>query len=257
MVDTKDRLSLVGVIPSHSIFGCGRCTLVDHCLPTTLDEIEIGDFNEIVSRGRPLRKGDHIFLQGDKFKSVYSILSGSFKTVHTALDGVEQVTGFYFPGEIVGLSYSSVNQHFNSAIALETSSVCTIPFERFKSLSREIPVLQDRFLHLIGNQISESQSMLAMNHSSADERIALFILNLSARKVRQKLSATQFRLVIKRSDIGNYLGLTIETVSRTFSRFQKLGTLAINNNEIQILDIAGLEKLANIRHCPSAEHFGH
>jgi len=226
---------------------CGDCRLGELCLPIALDLGEIGKLDEIVQRSRPLKKDEHLYRQGDKFKSVYAVRAGSFKTFKTALDGEEQVCGLFLPGEILGMDGISSNSHDASAVALETSSVCEIPFQQLEKLSLEIPSLQHRFFRLMGQEISRDQQMLTLlSSNSAEERVASLLLSISTRNHRRQLSATEFRLPMTRAEIGNYLGITLETVSRVLSRFQKQELISINNKEVLIKDIEALKRVAKV-----------
>jgi len=207
---------------------------------------EIGQLDEIVQRGRPIHKDEYIYHAGSDFASIYAVRSGAVKTYAIDSEGHEQVTGFHLPGEIFGIDGIGRNRHSNSAIALETSAICEIPFNRLTDLSLTIPSLQRRFISLMGLEINEDQELLTLlSKKSAEERVATLLINFSIRNQARKLSATVFRLPMSRSDIGNYLGLTLETVSRVFSRFQKSGLLNVDKKEIEILDLAGLKTLTS------------
>jgi CRP/FNR family transcriptional regulator len=198
--------------------------------------------DEIVQRGRPVQKNAHIYRENEPFQSIYAVRSGSVKSYRITDDGKEQVTGFFFPGEVLGMDGIGT-QHYNSAAkALETSSVCEIPFERLEELSLEIPNLQRHFFEMMSQVIIQDQLLITLlSKNSAEERIAALMLSISARNKRRKLSAVSFRLPMSRIDIGNYLGLTVETVSRVFGRFQKQGLLSVDNKEITITDHDGLQ----------------
>lgn len=161
-------------------------------------------------------------------------------------DGQEQVTGFYLPGEMLGMDGIATNVYSNSAIALETSAICEIPFDRLEELSSSIPTLQRHFFQLMSKEITNEQQLITLlSKNSAEERIATLLLSISSRNQRRHLSSLQFRLPMSRADIGNYLGLTVETVSRTFSRFQKQGWIVVDKKEIAIKDMPGLQRRAN------------
>lgn len=225
---------------------CGDCRLASICLPIALETEEVDQLDEIIQRGKPLRKGEHLYRVNDSFSSVYAVRSGTLKAYTITDDGKEQVTGFYFPGEIVGMDGISKNTHASSAKALETSAICEIPFERLEELSIQIPSLQRHFFQLLSHEIAEDQQLITLlSKNTAEERIASLMLSISARYSRRKLSAINFRLPMSRTDIGNYLGLTVETVSRVFSRLQKQDILEVDNKEITILSPEGLRRMAN------------
>lgn len=226
---------------------CGECRLGELCLPIALDAVEITRLDEIVKRGRALNKGEYLYREGEEFKSIYAIRAGSFKTFKTTQDGTEQVTGLYLPGEIMGMDGISSNRHGSSAIALETGSYCEIPFHQLEDLSARIPSLQGRFFRLMGQEIVKDQQMLTLvSSNAAEERVAALLLSISSRNHRRKLSSTQFRLPMTRADIGSYLGVTLETVSRVFSRLQKQQIVKVDNKEIQVLDMSALRRIAKL-----------
>jgi len=225
---------------------CANCRLANLCLPIALEANDIDRLDSIIQRGRPLRKGELIYRQNEPFHAVYAVRSGAFKAFTSADDGSEQITGFYFPGEILGMDGIGDNRHASSAKALETAAICEIPFDRLGELSAHIPNLQRHFLRLMSREIAEDRQLITLlSKSSAEQRIAALLLNISARHTRRKLSANAFRLPMSRTDIGNYLGLTVETVSRIFSRFQKAGLLAVDNKEIVILDPVLLREITD------------
>ncbi len=226
---------------------CGNCRLNSICLPLALESEDIDQLDQIVERSKPLQKGDYLYRQGDEFRMVYAVRSGTLKAFRATDDGREQVTGFYFPGEILGMDGISADIHASSARALETAAVCGIPFSSLERLSSLMPSLQRHFFQLMSREITEDQLLITLlSKNSADERVAALLLSISTRNARRKLSATKFRLPMSRADIGNYLGLTVETVSRVFGRMQKQGVLEVNNKEIEIVDVDGLRGLANL-----------
>lgn len=230
----------------NRLTNCGDCRLNTLCLPIALDATEIDQLDEIVKRGRPLAKGEHLFRQAAAFDAVYAVRSGSFKAYATSDDGTEQVTGFYLPGEIMGLDGISNLSHCSSAVALETSTVCEIPFSRLEELSVRLPALQRRFFQMMGKEIARDQQMFTLlGKNSAEERIASLLLSISTRHHHRNLSASRFRLSMSRAEMGNYMGLTVETVSRVFSRLQKQNIIKVDNREIEILDMDALKVAAN------------
>ena len=226
---------------------CNNCQLTALCLPLSLDSGEIDLLDNIIQRSKPLQKSQHLYREGDTFQSVYAVRSGTLKAYRTTDDGREQVTGFYFPGEILGMDGISSNVHASSAKALETAAICEIPFASLEKLSAEMPQLQRQVFQIMSREIAEDQLLITLlSKSAADARVAALILSVSTRNARRKLSATHLRLSMSRVDIGNYLGLTVETVSRVFSRMQKHDILKVENKEIEILDTAALREMANV-----------
>ena len=246
LADAGDGVELKRCIHDYQV-NCGNCRLNSICLPLALESDDIQQLDDIIQRSKPLQKSQHLYREGDDFQSVFAVRSGALKAYKTTDDGREQVTGFYFPGEILGMDGISNNAHASSAKALETAAVCEIPFTSLERLSAMMPNLQRHFFQLMSREITEDQQLITLlSKNSADERVASLMLNISTRNSKRKLSATQFRLPMSRVDIGNYLGLTVETVSRVFSRMQKMEILLVDNKEIQILDVDGLKKMANL-----------
>lgn len=232
--------------PHNGAVHCGDCRMNALCLPIALQSHEIDKLNQIVERGRPLQKGEHIYYAGEAFRSIYAVRSGAIKGFTVNNDGVEQVTGFYLPGEIFGMDGIGHPNHINAAIALETSAICEIPFSRMEDLSLQIPSLQRHFFALMSREITSDQQLITMlSKNSAEERVATLLVSISARNARRSLSGSRFRLPMSRADIGNYLGLTVETVSRVFSRFQNQNVLLVDKKEIEILDMDKLKSMAN------------
>lgn len=230
--------------PHNSRVSCSNCRLNELCLPIALNKSEIHQLDEIVQRNRPLKKGDHLYRQNDPFKSVYAVRSGSFKSYVLGSDGNGRVTGFFMPGEIIGMDGIANNTYANSMVALEHASVCEIPFQQLSRLSHELPNLQHHFFAIMGNEIAKDQQIHTLLSSySAEERIASFLLSLSARYSRVSLAPDRFLLHMTRGDIGEYLGLTLETVSRIFTGLQKKGVIAVKAREIEILDFDKLRAI--------------
>ncbi len=226
---------------------CGECALNPVCLPPAVSEEELKALDSIIQRSKPIRRGDHLFHEQEPFQALYAVRSGAIKAYTTQAGGEEQVTGFYLPGEIVGMDGIGAGRHMSAAVALETTAVCAIPFAHLEELARQMPALQHHFFRLMSQEIqADQQLMLLLSKRSAEERIASLMLSLSARHKRRRLSESQFRLPMSRSDIGNYLGLAVETVSRIFTRFQQLDVLAVEGKEITIVDRAKLCELATL-----------
>ncbi|WP_084306503.1 fumarate/nitrate reduction transcriptional regulator Fnr [Phytopseudomonas flavescens] len=224
---------------------CKDCSLASLCLPLSLDLEDMDALDEIVKRGRPLKKGEFLFRQGDTFNSVFAVRSGALKTFSLSDAGEEQITGFHLPSELVGLSGMDTELYPVSAQALETTSVCEIPFERLDELSVNLPQLRRQLMRIMSREIRDDQQMmLLLSKKTADERIATFLVNLSARFRARGFSANQFRLAMSRNEIGNHLGLAVETVSRVFTRFQQSKLLEAEGKEVHILDPIKLCALA-------------
>ena len=225
---------------------CHSCRMSALCLPLALESKDLDQLDQVIERGKPLHKNHIIFSAGEQFTAVYAVRSGAVISYCVSDDGTEQVTGFYLPGEIFGWDGIAENKHYNYAISLETSALCQIPFARFEQLSSSIPVLQHHFLRLMSKEISTDQALITLlGKNSAEERVASLLLSLSKRLKKQQLSPTRFRLPMSRADIGNYLALTVETVSRVFSRFQSFDLIVCDRKEIEIINLPRLTSLAH------------
>ncbi len=229
---------------------CTRCSLSNLCLPLAVSKDEIDRLEDVVQQGKTVNKGGHIFEQHQAFRSCYAVRSGAIKTYMVSEDGEEQVTGFYLPGEIIGLDSMNAEVYSCSARALDRTSVCEIPFEKLEELATKIPSLQHHFFHLMSKEIQDSQQLsMLLSKNSAEERIASLLLSLSSRFRRRRLSATQFRLPMPRNDIANYLGLAVETVSRVMTRFQNQKLIDVQGREISLMNVDGLQELVKHSRC--------
>ena len=227
---------------------CSNCNLRELCLPLGLTDEELHRLDDLVSNRRRLKRGDRLYHFGAPFDAIYAIRSGFFKTDVLLEDGREQVTGFQMAGELLGLDGISSEHHTCNAIALEDSEVCAIPFSRLEGLSREIHTLQRHFHKVMSREIVRDHGvMMLLGTMRAEERLATFLLNLSQRFTARGFSHAEFYLRMTREEIGSYLGLKLETVSRAFSRFQEEGHIAVQQKRIRILNVAGLKALLNHR----------
>lgn len=222
---------------------CEKCSLRPICLASAISPEQLDEIDRIVRRGRSIKRGETLFHASSPFESVYAVRSGAIKTYSLAPDGEELVTGFYLPGEILGLEGISQEEHTSTAVALETSTVCEIPFKRFGELAVKIPSLQQHFFSIMSEEIYKDRTLhRLLSKRSADERVIALLLSLSARNRRRGLSGNEFRLPMSRYDIGNYLGLAVETVSRIFTRLNKSELLEVSGRDIKIPCLATLRQ---------------
>ncbi|MXR35516.1 fumarate/nitrate reduction transcriptional regulator Fnr [Craterilacuibacter sinensis] len=223
---------------------CSNCTLRELCLPVGLNRDELAQLDAVIRQSRRLKRGEYMFRSGEAFKSLFAIRTGFFKTCMSSQDGREQVTGFHMSGELLGMDGISANVHGCDAIALEDSEVCELPFTRMQSLSRDIPSLQHHFYRLMSREIVRDQSiMLLLGNMKADERLAAFLLNVSSRLATRGFAANDFILRMSREEIGSFLGLKLETVSRTLSKFQQQGWIKVDHKHIQLYQTDELKNL--------------
>ncbi len=225
---------------------CQSCSLFELCMPMGLAEGDLDKLDKIIKRRRPVDKGEYLYRIGDPFVSVFAVRSGSLKTFTSTRDGRDQIISLHLPGELMGMDAISSNQHICSAMALETTSVCELPYERLEALSQEIPGLQHHLLSLMSEEIRHDQChMTILARLPVDSRLASFLVNLSERYQARGFSSTEFNLSMSRSDIANLLGMAVETVSRLFTQFQDQGLLQVERKHIKILDNSGLQALHN------------
>lgn len=224
---------------------CGDCSLHQLCLPTGISNDDMDRLDRIIKRKRPIARGEYLFHSGDPFRALFAVRSGSVKTYTPTREGLEQVTGFHLPGELVGLDAINTGTHPCTAKALEMVSVCEIPFDTFEDLAGEIPGLQHQLLKIMSREIQQDQELLMLlGKKTAEERLASLLLSIACRHKRRGFSATEFNLSMSRNDIGNYLGLAVETVSRLFTRMQEERLLTVQRKHVILHDIAGIERLA-------------
>jgi CRP/FNR family transcriptional regulator, anaerobic regulatory protein len=223
---------------------CPDCRLSELCLPYGLQKDEIKQLAAIVKKKRPLHTDEFLYSQGDECRSLYAIKSGSFRSFILNSDGGEQTVGFYLPGELLGLDSLQYGRFTCSLIALETGSVCELPLSRLNELCSEIPGLQFQMMRILGKEIaSDHDKILSLGHRSAKGRIAGFLLTLSRRYNALGFSGTEFNLSMRRQDIANFLGLTIETVSRQLTDLNKHGVITIKRRGVQINDLNLLKSI--------------
>lgn len=223
---------------------CSQCNLRELCLPLGLNSQELDMLDSVMSDRRKIKRGQHLYRAEDRFEAIYAVKTGFFKTDVLAEDGREQVTGFQMAGEILGMDGIGTEQHTCNAVALEDSEVCMIPFDKLEELSSQIPTLQHHFHKVMSREIVRDHGvMMLLGRMRAEERLATFLLNLSQRFTARGYSAAEFHLRMTREEIGSYLGLKLETVSRTFSRFQEEGLILVQQKHVRILNISGLKKI--------------
>ncbi len=219
-----------------------KCSLCNLCSSYTPQNKEEGDcIHEYIKREDTINRGEYLFKEHCSFESIFSVRSGAFKTYAETEDGEVQITGFYLPGDIIGLDSTNTNTYNCSAKALEFSSFCEISFLQIEALASKNSEVQHHFFSLMSAEIQTSRHLTwLLSKKSAEERIAFFLLNLSTRFKQRNLSATHFRLPMSRIDISNYLGLAVETISRVFTRFQNMGLITAEGRELVLNDIVAL-----------------
>ena len=229
---------------------CSSCNLRELCLPVGLSRDNLERLDSLVANRRNLARGEPLFRAGESFVSLYAVRTGFFKTCVTSEDGRDQVTGFQMAGELLGLDGISTDTHTCDAVALEDSQVCVIPYGQLEALSRDFTELQHQFHKIMSREIVRDHGvMLLLGSMRAEERLAAFLLNLTQRLQARGFSASSLILRMTREEIGSYLGLKLETVSRTFSKFQDDGILDVKQRQIRILYQDKLQSLVNGVNC--------
>ena len=223
---------------------CSNCNLRELCMPVDVSEEDMQRIDTLITTRRKVKRKTALFRTGEKFHALYAIRTGVFKTCVTAEDGRDQVTGFQMAGEIVGLDGIVNDQHTCDAVALEDSEVCVLPFDRIGELSREVGALQHHLHRVMSREIvREHGVMLLLGTMRAEERLAAFLLNLVQRLQARGFSRSELVLRMTRQEIGSYLGLKLETVSRTFSRFAEEGILEVHQRLVRISDVERLRRV--------------
>jgi CRP/FNR family transcriptional regulator len=227
--------------PAHSKTQCSRCGMRGICMPVGLSVADFAKLDAIVRSSRAVRRGETLYRTGTPFRNIYAVRTGSFKTVARHRDGREQVTGFHIAGEPLGLDGVCSEVHACDAVALEDSSICVIPFHLLELLCREITALQHHVHKMMSGEIvREAGLMMLLGNMCAEERVATFLLNMSQRLAARGYSPSEFILRMTREEIGSYLGLKLETISRMLSRFQKQALVRVEGKQIRLLDIERL-----------------
>lgn len=226
---------------------CTKCNLHDLCLPLGLSGGEAQQLDAIVRRRRPLNKGDYVFRVGEPFQSLYAVRSGVVKTFTISANGEERITGFRFAGQLLGLDGIARGHHEGYARALDTTSLCEIPYERLDALSGKIPSLRHQLLRIMSREIVHEEQMLTrMAQLPAEQRLATFFVQLSQRFSLLGYSDRSFPLKISNAELGAFLGLAGETVSRLLSRFRAQSLVTLQKKHVQIHDIEGLRVTARV-----------
>ncbi len=229
---------------AHLRVACSNCNLRELCLPLGLSPVEMARVEQVVATRRKIRRGDALYRTGDSFDSLYAVRLGFLKSTMMSSDGREQVTGFHMAGELVGLDGIGTQTHHCDAVALEDTEVCVIPYERLEDVSAEVPVLHAHFHKVMSREIvREHGVMLLLGSMHAEERLAAFLLNLSQRFEARGYSRSEFVLRMTRAEIGSFLGLKLETVSRALSRFASDGLIEVNQKHLRIVDWDGLRAI--------------
>lgn len=225
---------------------CAQCSLQVLCLPAGIGGDDLHRLDDIVRSRRPLEQGETLFRSGQRLASLYVAREGAFKTLATDASGVQQVIGFHLPGELMGLDALGRGQHACDALALTRATVCEIPLGQLEDVCAQVPGLQHQLLRIIGQGINRDQGHMEMlGRRQATERMALFLHGLSERYQLLGRPGDLFQLPMSREDIASFLGMVIETVSRTLTKLQDDGIIAVRGRQLKILDAARLDAIVH------------
>jgi CRP/FNR family transcriptional regulator len=223
---------------------CEECSLYRLCLPLGLNTDDLEKLDKIISRSEIYSRNQPLFNVNTNFESLYVVRSGSFKTIASLSNGREQVTGFYFPGEFIGLDAIHEQSYQSTARAMESSTVCALPYENLQEIGKQIPQLQIQLMSRLSKELSTDKNlMMSLGKKTAEEKLATFLLSLAKRFKERGFSQTEFQLTMSRADIANHLGLAVETVSRLFTRFSDEGLVQIDGKLIGLRDLDQLEAI--------------
>ncbi len=228
----------------HLKLSCSECNLRELCFPHGMNDDDLSNLDAVVDQPKPLHKNDYLYRDGEKTAAIYAVRSGCVKTMTESANGDEQIVGFHLPGELLGLDGFADGSHTCNAIALETSSVCELPLDQLESLCHRLPGLQKQMRRIMGKEVNNDHKLLLLlGKMTAEERLASFLLSLSARMEERHWKENEFNLTMPRQDIANYLGMAVETVSRLFATFQTEKIIDVDRRHITILDMQRLKSI--------------
>ncbi|HWI83313.1 fumarate/nitrate reduction transcriptional regulator Fnr [Ramlibacter sp.] len=227
---------------------CSTCHLRELCLPAGMSEVDLTRLDQLSFTRRKIKAGETLYREGDKFTYIYAVRSGTLKSSLMLSDGREQVSGFHIAGELVGLDGVAQGRHASAAMALEDSEVCAISYAALTELAVSTSGMQHIVSRMMSREILREHSlMMLLGSMHAEERLAAFLLNLSQRYAARGYSDREFHLRMSRAEIGSYLGMKLETVSRAFSAFQQQGMLEVDKRHIRITDLEELKRRFDVR----------
>lgn len=220
---------------------CSRCSLARLCLPSGLGDDDVVQLERLVEVGRTVARNTELFSQGERLTAIYAVGSGALKASTVDANGLVQITGFFYPGDLLGLDGLAGDEHHCSATALENSTVCRIPFERLDTLLDELPALRRQMMRLMSQALSDDkQLLLTLGRKSSEGRVSSLLMSLSSRREMRGMSLSPVHLSMKRADLANFLDMRIETVSRVLRKLQECEIIRVNGSLIDILDFNSL-----------------
>jgi CRP/FNR family transcriptional regulator len=233
---------------AHTKTQCSTCHLRELCLPGGMNGVDLTRLDAMMFTRRRIKAGQTLYREGDRFRYIYAVRAGTLKSSLLLSDGREQVSGFHIAGELVGLDGVALGHHASTAMALEDTEICAIPFANLSDLAAGSSGMQHIITRLMSREILREHSlMMLLGSMNAEERLAAFLLNLSQRYAARGYSEREFHLRMSRAEIGSYLGLKLETISRTFTSFQQQRLLEVDKRHIRIVDLEGLKRCLEVR----------
>ncbi|MCK4833745.1 MAG: fumarate/nitrate reduction transcriptional regulator Fnr, partial [Gammaproteobacteria bacterium] len=227
---------------NHLKVSCKECNLRELCFPHGMNDAELSNMEAVVEQPKSLHKNDFLYRDGEKSLALFAVRSGCVKTMTESANGDEQIVGFHLPGELLGLDGFADGSYTCNAVALETSSVCELPLDQLEDLCHKVPGLQKQMRRIMGKEVNNDHKLLLLlGKMTAEERLASFLLSLSARMEERHWKENEFNLSMPRQDIANYLGMAVETVSRLFATFQSEKIIDVDRRHITILDMERLK----------------
>lgn len=226
---------------------CKNCNLDTICLPRGLSQQEIENLSSVIKNNSILQQGEYIYRQGDDFKGIIAIKSGSAKLVTNDTEGNEHILNILLPGELAGFDGLNNNKYNCSAIALDVMTYCELPLpaEKFEALCQQIPSIALELFKHSSESMCDSQNQIVSSKRPAEEKVALFLINLSDRLNKRGFSSLSFNLPLSRQEMGNHLGLTLETVSRMLKHLQNEGLITVQRKHIKINDLNSLRNICS------------
>ena len=223
---------------------CSQCNLRELCFPKGLNADELDNLDSVVEQLKPIHKNDFLYKEGEKATAIYAVRTGCIKTMTESANGDEQIVGFHFAGELLGLDGFNDDAFTCNAQALETTSVCELSLDKLEDICVRVPQMQKQMRRIMGKEISaDHQLLLLLGKMSAEERLASFLLSLSSRMEERHWKDNEFNLAMPRQDIANYLGMAVETVSRLLASFQNDKIIKVDRRHVTILDMPRLKAM--------------
>ena len=228
---------------TNSPVNCNNCSLDNICFPRGLSQEEIAHISRVIKPKKTLQKGEYIFREESKFRGVLAIKSGTAKLVTDDHQGNEHILNILLPGELLGFDGLHNDRYRCSAIALDTLSFCELPAQSMNTLFVNVPSLTKELFRHSSEKMNENKDFIILNKRPAEERLAFFLISLSDRYKKRGFSASEFTLSLTRQEIGNHLGLALETVSRLFKKFHQEDLIQVKSKQIKINDIPKLRAI--------------